>query len=118
MPIDPVCGMEVDEESAAGKYDYKGTTYLFCNPHCLEVFKENPEKFLNPAPETPAPAGAVYVCPMDAEVREERPGPCPKCGMALEPLASAAPATRTEYVCPMHPEIVRDVPGSCPICGM
>jgi P-type Cu+ transporter len=119
MPIDPVCGMMVDEESAAGKYDYKGTTYLFCNPHCLAVFKENPEKFLNPAPETAeAPPGAVYVCPMDPEVREERPGPCPKCGMALEPLAAAAPATRTEYVCPMHPEIVRGEPGSCPICGM
>ncbi|HEX2385004.1 MAG TPA: heavy metal translocating P-type ATPase [Candidatus Binatia bacterium] len=119
MPIDPVCGMEVDEESAAGKYEYKGAIYLFCNPHCLDVFKENPEKFLNPAPEAAdAPRGAAYVCPMDPAVREERPGPCPKCGMALEPLAPAAPATRTEYVCPMHPEIVRDAPGSCPICGM
>jgi P-type Cu+ transporter len=38
--------------------------------------------------------------------------------MALEPLTSVAPATRTEYVCPMHPEIVREEPGSCPICGM
>ena len=45
------------------------------------------------------------------------PGPCPKCGMALEPV-SAAPAARTEWTCPMHPEIVRDVPGACPICGL
>ena len=121
MPIDPVCGMQVDEASAAGKYDYKGTTYLFCNPHCLDVFKEDPEKFLNP-PDSPAleaaPPGAVYVCPMDPEVRQDGPGPCPKCGMALEPLAGAPLATRTEYVCPMHPEIVRAEPGSCPICGM
>src|SRR4051812_6794350 len=103
MSIDPVCGMEVDEESAAGKYDYKGRTYLFCNPHCLDVFKENPEKFLAPAdsraPEE-APPGAAYICPMDPEVRGDKPGPCPKCGMALEPLAVAPPATRTEYVCP------------------
>jgi Cu+-exporting ATPase len=121
MPIDPVCGMEVDEESAAGKYDYKGTTYLFCNPHCLEVFKHDPENFLKPADERAveaAPPGAVYVCPMDPEVRQDKPGACPKCGMALEPDIVAPPATRTEYVCPMHPEIVRSEPGSCPICGM
>jgi P-type Cu+ transporter len=121
MPIDPVCGMEVDEESAAGRYDYKGETYLFCNPHCLEQFKEEPEKFLKPADERAveaAPPGAVYTCPMDPEVLQEGPGPCPKCGMALEPLAVVPPATRTEYVCPMHPEIVRSEPGTCPICGM
>src|SRR4030095_8240730 len=60
----------------------------------------------------------TYLCPMDPEVRESKPGACPKCGMALEPSAPAAPKVKTEYVCPMHPEIVRDEPGSCPICGM
>jgi Cu+-exporting ATPase len=55
---------------------------------------------------------------MDPEVRQDHPGACPKCGMALEPEAPAAPATKTEYVCPMHPQVVRDRPGSCPICGM
>jgi Cu+-exporting ATPase len=55
---------------------------------------------------------------MDPEVRQVGGGACPKCGMALEPLEVAAPATKTEYVCPMHPEVVRDGPGSCPICGM
>src|ERR1051325_9625450 len=121
MPIDPVCGMEVDEKFAAGSHKHAGKTYYFCNPHCLEVFKEDPDKFLTPAAERgsdqPTP-GALYTCPMDPEVRQEKPGPCPKCGMALEPLAIAAPATRTEYVCPMHPEIVRSEPGPCPICGM
>ena len=55
---------------------------------------------------------------MDPEVRESKPGACPKCGMALEPAAPSAPPVKTEYVCPMHPEIVRPEPGSCPICGM
>jgi Cu+-exporting ATPase len=55
---------------------------------------------------------------MDPEVRQDHPGPCPKCGMALEPDVPAALATRTEYTCPMHPEIIRAEPGSCPICGM
>jgi Cu+-exporting ATPase len=53
------------------------------------------------------------MCP---EVRESKPVPCPKCGMALEPEIPVAP-TR-EYVCPMHPQIIRPGPGSCPICGM
>ncbi|MGB5195519.1 MAG: copper-translocating P-type ATPase [Candidatus Deferrimicrobium sp.] len=55
---------------------------------------------------------------MHPEIRQDGPGNCPKCGMALEPVAPVAAATRTEWVCPMHPEIVRDAPGSCPKCGM
>jgi P-type Cu+ transporter len=60
----------------------------------------------------------AYVCPMCPEVRQIGPGPCPKCGMALDPESPALPASKTEYTCPMHPEIVRAEPGSCPICGM
>ncbi len=60
----------------------------------------------------------TYVCPMCPEARQIGPGPCPKCGMALEPESPALPATKREYTCPMHPEIVRAEPGNCPICGM
>src|SRR5208282_4677420 len=60
----------------------------------------------------------AYVCPMCPEVRQSAPGPCPKCGMALDPESPAIPASRTEYTCPMHPQIVRAEPGFCPICGM
>ncbi len=63
-------------------------------------------------------ASNEYTCPMHPEVRQQGPGECPKCGMALEPLVAALPVTKIEYTCPMHPEIVRDKPGSCPICGM
>src|SRR5208282_3842399 len=59
----------------------------------------------------------AYVCPMCPEIRQAAPGPCPKCGMALDPELTVA-ANKTEYTCPMHPEIVRTEPGSCPICGM
>jgi Cu+-exporting ATPase len=59
----------------------------------------------------------AYTCPMHPEVRQERPGACPRCGMALEPT-TAPPTAATEWTCPMHPEIVRSEPGTCPICGM
>ncbi len=65
----------------------------------------------------PEPADE-YTCPMHPKVRQQGPGYCPKCGMALEPVADPALGTKTEYVCPMHPEIVRSEPGNCPICGM
>ncbi len=65
-----------------------------------------------------APNARPYICPMCPEVRQLGPGPCPSCGMALEPESPALPATKTEFTCPMHPEIVRTEPGSCPICGM
>jgi Cu+-exporting ATPase len=120
--IDPICSMEVEENTAAGRFAYDGKTYLFCSLHCLEKFKQDPAKYVAVSKkpvtkEPPPPSGAIYVCPMDPEVRETKPGACPKCGMALEP-AAPAPAVKTEYVCPMHPEIVRPEPGSCPICGM
>lgn len=119
--VDPVCGMTIEAESAAGSHVHEGRTYYFCNPSCLERFSADPEKFLRGQSDAPPPAGSErieYICPMDPEISQIGPGSCPKCGMALEPASPLALASRTEYTCPMHPEIVRDQPGSCPICGM
>lgn len=44
--IDPVCGMEVDPETAQWKSEYKGNTYYFCAPGCQRSFEQDPEKFL------------------------------------------------------------------------
>ncbi|HEV2426493.1 MAG TPA: heavy metal translocating P-type ATPase [Terriglobia bacterium] len=81
-----------------------------------QVAPSPPAVGARPAPK-PAGENGAYTCPMDPEVRAAGPGPCPRCGMALEPVAPAL-RTRTEWVCPMHPEIVRAEAGSCPICGM
>src|SRR4030095_14752980 len=106
-----------------------GKTSYFCSAHCLGRFRKDPEHFLAAIPVTPpasssmrvltqigsAPAEATrtpaaqaderhYVCPMCPEVRQVGPGPCPTCGMALEP-ESPLPTTKVEYTCPMHPEI-------------
>ncbi|MBI3432990.1 MAG: heavy metal translocating P-type ATPase [Hydrogenophilales bacterium] len=117
MAIDPVCGMTVDEQTAAGSAEYQGKHYFFCSASCLHKFQAAPQNYARPPP-----IPVVYTCPMHPEIRQDAPGACPKCGMALEPLlppAPPAPATAaTEYVCPMHPEIVRSEPGNCPICGM
>jgi P-type Cu+ transporter len=86
--LDPVCGMKVDPAHAAGKSVHEGKTYFFCSLSCKQKFDANPRAFLKPKsakPEAAAPKGVMYVCPMHPEVRQEGPGACPKCGMALEP---------------------------------
>ncbi|MCL4485767.1 MAG: cadmium-translocating P-type ATPase [Nitrospirae bacterium] len=62
--------------------------------------------------------GSTFSCPMHPEVRQQGPGTCPQCGMALEPVEAPVPLDRIFYTCPMHPEIVQDQPGNCPKCGM
>ncbi len=123
--IDPVCGMTVQPSTAAGSYEYRGKKYYFCAARCLEKFRADPEYYLTPPEQripkpvsVPAGGSVQYVCPMDPEVLEAKPGACPICGMALEPADVTAVSTRTEYTCPMHPEIVQAEPGNCPICGM
>ena len=118
--VDPVCGMQVDLDAAkGGKFAHGGIDYGFCNPRCREKFAADPDRFLKPAsaPQLATSKSSKWICPMDPEVEADRPGPCPKCGMALEP-ATVTHETRVEYTCPMHPQVVRTEPGSCPICGM
>jgi Cu+-exporting ATPase len=97
--IDPVCGMQVNPATAAGQTTYYGKAYYFCNLGCLHKFEANPEKYLaqpgtdrHPAPDHTDTPGTEYVCPMDPDVRSDRPGPCPNCGMALEPRVPAISA--------------------------
>ena len=123
---DPVCGMNVDPDTARFTHDHAGTTYLFCCGGCQAAFRSDPEAFLRARDEAAGhdaahhdhASAAAYVCPMCPEVRETEPVPCPSCGMALEPELLAVPATGVEYTCPMHPEVVREAPGACPVCGM
>src|SRR5262245_19736123 len=85
LPIDPVCGMKVDPATRL-RLDHRGTTYYFCAPSCLDRFRADPARYLEPLPDAPAAdPKAVYTCPMHPEVRQQGPGACPICGMALEP---------------------------------
>ena len=96
--VDPVCGMRVDTRTAQHRYEFGGTPYYFCSAGCLDRFKADPERYLNPpnhdsAVQSPAMGtlpqaaeGTIWTCPMHPEIRRDGPGQCPICGMALEPL--------------------------------
>ena len=96
--VDPVCGMKVNPATSQHRYELGGIAYHFCSARCLEKFGANPDQYLNPPTGDPAvthPAmgslpeaaqGTIWTCPMHPEIRRDRPGSCPICGMALEPL--------------------------------
>lgn len=88
---DPVCGMRTDPEDPKHVAEHEGHRYHFCSSGCRERFIAEPLRYLQPqsAP-APAPAGATYTCPMHPEIRQQGPGDCPKCGMALEPELPSA----------------------------
>jgi Cu+-exporting ATPase len=43
---DPVCGMMIDEKTAAGKSEYQGQTYYFCVAICKTKFDQDPGRYL------------------------------------------------------------------------
>jgi P-type Cu+ transporter len=92
--VDPVCGMKVDPATARHRAVYRNRHYFFCGLRCKERFVAGPAKFLAPKTDAAAPPGAgQWTCPMHPEIVQERPGDCPLCGMALEPVLPAADAT-------------------------
>ncbi len=94
LVTDPVCGMKVDPAMSEHRLGYGGTIYHFCSAGCRTKFEANPGSYLKPklAATAPAPAGAIYTCPMHPQIRQVGPGSCPICGMALEPLEVSAKA--------------------------
>lgn len=120
--LDPVCGMTVDPATAAGHAEHAGTVYHFCSDHCRRKFVAEPSRYVTEAEppragepaghcchhespaavasapsSPPAEGGAVlYTCPMHPEIVRDRPGPCPLCGMALEPMTATGDEDNAE----------------------
>ncbi|MEN6544020.1 heavy metal translocating P-type ATPase [Parvibaculum sp.] len=92
MAKDPVCGMTVDPQTAKHRAEHEGETWYFCSAGCEAKFRADPDKYLHPVAQEPAPEGTIYTCPMHPEVRQVGPGSCPICGMALEPLVAGTDA--------------------------
>ncbi len=90
--LDPVCGMPLDISAAKYKHSHAGRHWYFCSQHCLDKFAAEPGRYAKTAgkPGPPPVAAAIYTCPMHPEIRLPGPGNCPKCGMALEPVAPSA----------------------------
>ncbi len=115
---DPVCGMAVDPATAKHKAEHGGETFFFCSAGCREKFVAEPARYLaSPADASASPAhdhahhaspaaspkpaapGAIYTCPMHPEIRQDHPGACPICGMALEPeIATEATGPSAELI--------------------
>ena len=148
MAIDPICGMTVDEATAL-QTERDGKIFCFCSESCRQKFLAKKVPLVPVShedgshansdmkhdghgagdhscchghdPAMTAPAGAAkFFCPMCPGMESDRPGDCPKCGMALEqnPTWVAPVAGKVIYTCPMHPEVQMDHPGDCPKCGM
>ena len=97
---DPVCGMNVSETSKFSTTNDK-KEYYFCSQNCLNKFERNPSQYLNeeknhehlehnhldePHAHEIIKQNIKYTCPMHPEIIRDKPGDCPKCGMALEPM--------------------------------
>ena len=107
---DPVCGMKVDPSVAEHAVDHRGEQFYFCSAGCKGKFLADPGQYTGHGfpdraaggraehatePEhgqtTPSEGESVeYTCPMHPEIRQDGPGTCPICGMALEPVIVTA----------------------------
>jgi Cu+-exporting ATPase len=80
--------MTVDPATTPHRHVHRDETYFFCSGGCRTKFAAEPGRYLGSSarePAAPMPAGTIFTCPMHPEVRQQGPGSCPICGMALEP---------------------------------
>ena len=87
---DPVCGMTVNPRTAKNHAEFEGKPWFFCSARCHDKFVAEPLKYVTPAPAKPAATGVIHTCPMHPQIRQNGPGNCPICGMALEPEVATA----------------------------
>lgn len=132
---DPVCCMTIDPEDAKGTYEYKGEAYYFCSASCLEKFRKDPGKYAAgkaehahcakcaghgdmEAPGETEPKAEKYTCPMHPEIVQNGPGPCPICGMALEPVMATAEPEENKELKDMSRRFWVSVALTLPIFGL
>lgn len=100
MEKDIVCGMDVSKDTTF-YLEYKDKKYYFCSSRCRHQFEEHPADYLHQEDTEPSLGdenGSRYTCPMHPEVIQDRPGNCPKCGMALEHFEGNDEAENAEFL--------------------
>ncbi|MGH7121522.1 MAG: heavy metal translocating P-type ATPase [Acetobacteraceae bacterium] len=115
---DPVCGMTVDPTSAHHRAAHAGQVFFFCSAGCEQKFTADAPRYLHNAARPSAPAGTaavIYTCPMHPEIRQDHPGSCPICGMALEPLAPVASGGENRELADMRRRLVVSVALAVPV---
>lgn len=145
--IDPICGMKVTADKAAGKTERNGEIFYFCSNGCREKFERKmPESkpqmiqlgrkkvaeedfkiFTDPVckmlvkPETAAAKfdykNETYYFCAVSCLNKFRQNP-EKFLAQTEPEKMSETDSGAEYICPMDPEISQIGPGICPKCGM
>ena len=103
MAIDPICGMTVEPATAAGSHDHRGQRYYFCGLSCLERFKADPERALQPRPVSSAkPTTTRSPLSMMQPVPTVTGTLDPVCGMTVQPATAAGSSVyrgETYYFC-------------------
>lgn len=108
METDPVCGMNVSEDSEHYT-EYVGKKYYFCSESCLRKFLTSPSQYL---PEVSAVRSKAGCGCGEKNITPSRPE------RESHSCCSGTPHDQQVYTCPMHPEIEQQGPGRCPKCGM
>ena len=120
--IDPVCGMTVTPGPNALRAEHDGKTYYFCSERCRSRFMESPEQFLGKddarTAGPSAPEGTQWTCPMHPEIVRDRPGACPICGMALEPMMPTASTGPSEELKDMNRRFLIGLALTVPIVAL
>ena len=111
----PGCGHMMKKSEAKISYEYKGKTYYFCCEGCKEKFVKNPEEYLKKKVEMKE----VYTCPMHPDVKADKPGKCPKCGMKLEKKKMAKEKMmHKEHMEKEHMHMKAEEKACCPMMGV
>lgn len=100
---DLVCGMDVSTDSELN-IKYENKLYYFCSGHCLAKFEKNPKEYIEnkkKPKQDKVDKATIYTCPMHPEIKQQGPGSCPKCGMALEPLVASVDEGENEELIDM-----------------
>ncbi|MGA9511196.1 MAG: heavy metal translocating P-type ATPase [Candidatus Sulfotelmatobacter sp.] len=114
---DPVCGMSVNPATTKHVHDLSGKKYHFCCAPCLEKFKADPNKYLQPA-FPPKSSGLITLgAPKPAAPSTPESAHQPSASQT-QSSAHAAVSQPPVYVCPMCSEVREPKPGACPSCGM
>ena len=144
---DPVCGMSVDPRKTAHHAEHAGMPYHFCSSGCRTKFVSDPQRYLthvadlraaipraevrghaqtsqgrSSSPgatvEASAPNGTIFTCPMHPDIEQNRPGPCPICGMALEPVLVSATIEPNHELLDMSRRLWIGAAATLPVVGL